>query len=46
MHPVIIEQVAADHIRDIHTEAAAERRARQARQARRDTTEDHPGSSR
>jgi hypothetical protein len=35
MHPVIIEQVAADHIRDIHTEAAAERRARQARQARR-----------
>ena len=35
MHPVIIGQLAADHIRDIHAEAAAERLARRARRARR-----------
>ena len=35
MHPVIIGQLAADHIRDIHAEAANDRLARRARRARR-----------
>ena len=35
MHPVIMRQLAADHIREIHAKADDERQARQARQARR-----------
>jgi hypothetical protein len=38
MHPIIIQQLAADHIREMHAEAENERlghRARRARQARR-----------
>ena len=35
MHPVITQQLAADHIREIHARAEAERRARQARRPRR-----------
>ena len=35
MHPVIIQQLAADHIRELHATAAEERRARRARRARR-----------
>lgn len=35
MHPAIMRQLAADRIRDIHAEAEDERRARQARRARR-----------
>ena len=35
MHPAIMRQLAADHIRDIHAEAENERRARRARRARR-----------
>ena len=34
MHPAIMRQLAADHIREIHAEAEDERRARQARRAR------------
>jgi hypothetical protein len=33
MHPVIIRQLAADHIREIYTKAEDEHRARRARQA-------------
>jgi len=35
MHPVIIRQLAADHIRDLRAEAANDRLARRARRARR-----------
>ena len=35
MHPVIMRQLAADHIREMHTKAEDERLARQARRARR-----------
>jgi hypothetical protein len=35
MHPVIIRQLAADHIRDMHAEAANDRLAHRARRARR-----------
>ena len=35
MHPVIMQQFAAEHIREIHAKAEDERQARQARQARR-----------
>jgi hypothetical protein len=35
MHPVITEQLAADHIREIRARAEAECRASQARRARR-----------
>ena len=35
MHPVITQQLVADHIREIHARAEAERRARQARRPRR-----------
>ncbi len=35
MHPVIIRQLATDHIREMHAEAEDERMARQARRARR-----------
>jgi hypothetical protein len=35
MHPVITQQLVADHIRKIHARAEAERLARQARRPRR-----------
>jgi hypothetical protein len=35
MHPFIIQQLAADHIRDIHAKAENERLGHQARRARR-----------
>ena len=35
MHPVIMRQFAAEHIREKHARAEDERRARQARQGRR-----------
>ena len=35
MHPAIMQQLADDHIREMHAKAEDERRARQARQARR-----------
>jgi hypothetical protein len=35
MHPDIMRQLAADHIREMHATAEDERRARQARRARR-----------
>jgi len=35
MHPYLLQQLAADHINDMHAEAAAQRLARQARKARR-----------
>ena len=35
MHPVIMRQLAADHIREMHTKAQYERLARQAHRARR-----------
>jgi hypothetical protein len=35
MHPVIRQQLLADHIREIHARAQAEGRARQARRPRR-----------
>jgi hypothetical protein len=35
MHPVIMRQFAAEHIREIHAKAEDEGQARQARQARR-----------
>ncbi len=35
MHPVIIRQLAADHIEEMHVQAADERLARRARRARR-----------
>jgi hypothetical protein len=34
MHPAVIRQLAADHIREMHLDAENERRARQARRAR------------
>jgi hypothetical protein len=34
MYPVITQQLVADHIREIHARAEAERRARQARRPR------------
>jgi hypothetical protein len=46
MHPIIIQQLAADHIREIHAEAENERLAHQARQARRraQSMRRHPAS--
>ena len=35
MHPVIMRQLAADHIKEMHAKAADARLARQARRARR-----------
>ncbi len=35
MHPVIIQQLAADRIKEMHATAAEKRRAHDARQARR-----------
>jgi hypothetical protein len=35
MHPAIAQQLVADHIREMHARAEAERRARQARRPRR-----------
>jgi hypothetical protein len=37
MHPVITQQLVADHIREIHARAEAERLARQARRPQRRT---------
>ena len=36
MHPVLIKAIAADHIRDLQTEAAIRRRVRQARRSTED----------
>lgn len=35
MHPLLAQQLAAQHVKDMRAEAAAARRARQARRARR-----------
>jgi len=35
MHPIMVQQAAAEHVNDMLAEAAAARRARQARRARR-----------
>ena len=35
MHPIIIQQLAGDHIREIHAKAENERLGHQARRARR-----------
>ena len=35
MHPYLIQQLAADHIKDMHAEAAGRGRAAHARRARR-----------
>ena len=35
MHPAIMRQLAADHIREMHAQAEDERQARRARRARR-----------
>ena len=43
MHPVIMRQLAADHIREIHAKAEDERLARQARRARRRAPSTRPG---
>jgi len=42
MHPAVIRQLAADHIREMHLEAENERRARQARRARPHTPSTRP----
>ncbi|MGH3154547.1 MAG: hypothetical protein ACRDOB_28015 [Streptosporangiaceae bacterium] len=42
MHPVIMKQLAADRIREIHRQADDERRARQAPQARRHAPSTRP----
>ena len=43
MHPVIMRQLAADHIREVHAKTENERLARQARRARRRTPSTRPG---
>ena len=43
MHPVIMRQLAADHIREIHAKTENERLARQARRARRRAPSTRPG---
>ena len=43
MHPAIVRQLAADHIREIHAKAEDERLARQARRARRRAPSTRPG---
>ena len=35
MYPLMVQQLAAEHVKDMRAEAAAARRARQARRARR-----------
>ncbi len=35
MHPILAQQLAAQHVNDMRAEAAAARRVRQARRARR-----------
>jgi hypothetical protein len=42
MHPDIMRQLAADRIREVHAKADDERRARQARRARRRTPSTRP----
>ena len=43
MHPVIMQQLAAEHIREVHAKAEGERLARQARRARRRAPSTRPG---
>jgi len=43
MHPTLIRQLAADHIREMHAKAQDERRAGQARLARRHAPSTPPG---
>ena len=43
MHPVIMRQLTADHIRELHAKAENERLARQARRARRRAPSTRPG---
>ena len=43
MHPAIMGQLAADHIREIHAQAEDERLAHQARRARRRASSTRPG---
>ena len=43
MHPVIMRQLAADHIKEMHAKAEDERLARQARRARRRAASKPPG---
>jgi hypothetical protein len=43
MHPVIMRQLAADHIRELHAKALDERLARQAHRARRRAPSTRPG---
>ncbi len=38
MHPLILQQLAADHVNDVIAAAAGSRRARQARRTRRSRT--------
>ena len=42
MHPAIMRQLAADRIREVHAKAEDERRARQARRARRHAPSTRP----
>ena len=42
MHPVIMRQFAAEHIKEIHAKAEDEGQARQARRARRRTPSTRP----
>lgn len=43
MHPLIMRQLATEHIKEIHAKAEGERRARQARRARRRAPSARPG---
>ena len=43
MHPVIMRQLAADHIAELHAKAENERLARHARRARRRAPSTRPG---
>ncbi len=43
MHPVIMRQLAADHIKEMHVRAEEERVARRARRARRRAPSTRPG---
>jgi hypothetical protein len=45
MHPAIMRQLAADHIREAHARAEDEHRARQARRARRRAPSTRPRAS-
>jgi hypothetical protein len=45
MHPAVIRQLAADHIREMHLDAENERQARQARRARLHAPSTRPKAS-